>query len=84
MAKNDGIETLEAVKMIKVCINPQCDAVFHNCNKSDTRCNDCGGILVRISDKTYQRNFKWIYCQYDYQTMEYFSPEIKLQSELNF
>jgi len=54
------------MSVLKVCINPQCDAVAHNCKKSETHCRDCDSGLVQINKDTYQGKFIDHYFQYDY------------------
>ncbi len=51
---------------LKVCINPHCDAVAHNCNKKETHCRDCDSGLVEINKGTYQEKYINNYFQYDY------------------
>jgi hypothetical protein len=53
---------------IKVCIDPHCEAVAHNCDKKETGCRDCGMILVAIDLATYQKKFASNFFQYDYRT----------------
>jgi hypothetical protein len=59
---------------IKVCPDPQCEAVYHNCPIKHTRCNNCGGWIKRIDNDTYWRKFSNIFFQYDFSTMEYYYP----------
>lgn len=59
---------------IKICPNPHCEAVFHNCPESVKKCNDCGTSMRRINEKTYNEKFALNWFQYDYRTMEYFRP----------
>jgi hypothetical protein len=59
---------------IKVCPDPQCEAVYHNCPIKHTRCNNCGGWIKRIDNDTYWRKFSTIFFQYDFSTMEYYYP----------
>lgn len=39
--------------LIKVCPDPGCEAVFHNCPKKYTQCNDCGGNIMEINQDTF-------------------------------
>jgi len=57
--------------MTKVCPNPHCDAVFHNCEEKDKKCKDCGTTIRKINKETYNKKFAGNFFQYDYQTMEY-------------
>ena len=59
---------------IKVCPDPQCEAVYHNCPIKHTRCNNCGGWIKIIDNDTYWRKFSNIFFQYDFNTMEYYYP----------
>jgi hypothetical protein len=61
-------------KIIKVCVRPGCEAVFHNVPKKETKCNDCGGRVIIINDSTYWAKFASSWFQYDYVTMEYYRP----------
>lgn len=54
--------------MIKVCIDPMCEEVAHNCTRDETRCRNCGGILVKINDQTYKQRFLNTCHQIDYST----------------
>jgi hypothetical protein len=56
--------------MIKVCVNPQCQEVAHNISVKETRCRNCGFIMVKINEKTYLNKFAGHYFQYDYSTGE--------------
>lgn len=64
--------------MIKVCGDPQCDAVFHNCQKRDTRCIDCGGSIKRINEVTYWEKFSNNWFQYDFVTGDYYRPNKRI------
>lgn len=57
--------------MKKVCGDPHCEAVYHEIPKEVTRCNDCGGVLKMINDKTYSKKYAQSYFQYLYPSMEY-------------
>lgn len=63
-------------KLIKVCGDPHCDAIFHNTPVKHTRCRDCGGRLIKINEDTYQRKFSHYFFQYDFDTGEYFRPRL--------
>lgn len=87
MAGNNSIykTNMENHGLIKVCVNPHCDAVFHNCPVKHTRCNDCDGRLIRINEQTYWKKFSNNWFQYDFETMEYYRPKlIKKQLSLDF
>ena len=60
--------------VIKVCPDPQCEAVWHNCPVNQTRCQDCNGNIIKINQSTFLKKFANSFFQYDYQTREYFRP----------
>ena len=60
--------------IIKVCGDPHCEAIYHNIQKKDTRCNDCNGWLKMINESTYWKKYSTNYFQFDYYTMEFFYP----------
>jgi len=60
---------------IKVCPNPQCDAVYHYCVVSNRYCPDCGTRIMFIDDTTYWNRFSKRDFQYDIRTMEYYYPK---------
>ena len=68
-------------KIIKVCPDPGCEAVWHNIPKSHTKCNDCGGNVMQINSETFWKKFSNNWFQYDFVTGEYFRPQ-KPQLEL--
>jgi len=61
---------------IKICGDPHCDAIFHNCPDEAKKCLDCGGKLIKINEKTYQSKFALNFFQYDYKVGndEYYRP----------
>jgi hypothetical protein len=71
------------MSLIKVCPNPQCEAVWHNIPKSYTKCNDCGGRVMLINTDTYHQKFANNWFQYDFNTGEYFRIEKPFQ-QLSF
>lgn len=80
-------------RVIKKCVNDQCDAIFHNTPVKHTRCLDCGysGALITINLKTYNK-FRWIHFQYDFDVAleaeekdkipPFYYPEILLNGQL--
>lgn len=63
---------------LKVCIDPHCEAVWHNCPsgyKKATHCPECDMILVAINEETYRKKFAGNYFQYDYPTRTLIPPE---------
>lgn len=69
--------------VIKVCPNPGCEAVYHNCPKKHTKCNDCGGHIMFINEDTYKKKFSNNWFQYDFETGEYYRPLINSKNQLN-
>lgn len=59
---------------IKVCPDPCCEAVWHNCPTSEKHCKDCGGNIRIINMKTYWKKFSECWFQYDWNSYEYFRP----------
>lgn len=70
--------------MIKVCIDPSCEAVYHNCPKQETRCKDCNGLIVMINEKTYWKKFWCNFFQYDFKTEEMYRPIPKVKQLMIF
>ena len=60
--------------VIKVCVDPHCEAVYHKCPVNNNKCNDCGGKLIRINVSTYTKKFSNNYFQYDFTTGNYHRP----------
>ncbi len=56
------------MSLIKVCIDPHCDAVWHNIPKKVTRCPDCTMRVIQIDQETYKKKFAGNFFQYDYTT----------------
>jgi hypothetical protein len=71
------------MSLIKVCPNPQCEAVWHNIPREYTKCNDCGGRVMIINLDTYEKKFSNNWFQYDFNTGEYFRIEKPFQ-QLSF
>lgn len=63
--------------VIKVCPDPHCEAVYHNCPKKVTHCNDCGGHIITVNLETYQKKFVEKFYQYDWKSMDYYRPQLK-------
>lgn len=62
---------------IKICGDPQCEAIYHNTPKTETRCKNCNGRLIIINEETFYKKYSQSYFQYDFVTEEYFRPEKK-------
>lgn len=62
-------------ELVKVCPDPKCEAVYHNCPKEHTRCNDCGGNIIQINKDTFWKKFSMNWFQYDFLTGEYYRPQ---------
>lgn len=63
------------MKVLKVCVDPHCDAVWHNCPKKETHCKDCDGRIIEINLKTYWAKFSNNHFQYDFESQEIFRLE---------
>ena len=59
------------MKIIKICGDPHCQAIFHNIPVEIKKCKDCGGTIKMINQQTYKRKFENWFFQYDFETMEY-------------
>ena len=57
-------------RVIKVCPDPQCEAVWHNMPKKETHCKNCGGWVIAISLDQYWKKFSEVWFQYDFDTEE--------------
>lgn len=80
-----NINIMQPLGLIKLCVDPHCDAVWHNCPKKQTRCKDCDGRIIIINEKTFWEKFSKNWFQYDYETNEYFRPvKENKQLSLNF
>jgi hypothetical protein len=64
--------------MIKICPNPNCSEVYHNCKVTDKKCKNCGCRIMKINNETYRKKFSWLYWQYDYQTGQLYRPDTKI------
>jgi hypothetical protein len=58
------------MNLIKICGDPHCEAVWHNIPREYTKCNDCGGRVMLINEKTYRNKFLNYWFQYDFITGE--------------
>ncbi len=65
--------------MIKVCINPHCEAVFHNCPESMKHCRDCDSRLMKINEETFFKKFYHYIFQYDATTMKFYRPKKEMK-----
>lgn len=74
--------TVAKLGLIKICGDPHCHAIWHNCPRKHTRCNDCDGRLIIINEKTFWKKFSENWFQYDFTTGEYFRPVVKKQLTL--
>lgn len=60
--------------VIKICGDPQCEAIYHNMPKTETKCKSCGGKTIEINQKTYWSKYSNWFFQYDFATEEYQRP----------
>ena len=63
-------------KSIKICVDPQCEAVWHNIPVKQTHCKDCGGRVMAVTEKAFWKQFSHNWFQYDFTTGEYLRPQI--------
>lgn len=61
--------------LIKVCVEPGCESLYHNCPFKVKRCEFCGGSIKMINQETYFKKFSDRFFQYDHPTGEYFRPQ---------
>lgn len=61
--------------LIKVCPDPGCEAVFHNCLVKQTRCLDCDGWIKKINESTFWKKFSNNWFQYDFETKKIYRPQ---------
>lgn len=61
--------------LIKVCVEPGCESVYHNCDFKVKKCEFCGGSIKMINQETYFKKFSDRFFQYDQKTGEYFRPK---------
>jgi len=64
----------QQILVIKVCPDPQCESVYHNCPVKNTKCQNCNGRVMKINQQTFDKKFSNHWFQYDFQTMDYFRP----------
>lgn len=57
---------------IRVCINPHCEAIMHNCSPAHTRCPDCDTYAVAINYDLFFKKYRNHYFQYNMNTGEIF------------
>jgi coproporphyrinogen III oxidase-like Fe-S oxidoreductase len=70
--------------LIKVCVQPECESLYHNCPFEVKRCEFCGGSIKMINQETYFKKFSDRFFQYDQPTGEYLRPrKIKPQYSLD-
>jgi hypothetical protein len=43
---------MQNLGLIKICVDPHCEAVYHNIPKKETKCKDCGGRIMEINDNS--------------------------------
>lgn len=60
--------------LTKVCPDPGCSTVWHNCPKKHTRCNNCSGHIMAINAETFWKKFSLEWFQYNFQSGELFRP----------
>ena len=61
--------------IIKICPDPTCEQVHHNCQKKASYCTNCGHRIIEINEKTYLLKFIKNSFQVDFKTDKKISPE---------
>ena len=80
---NEDVVVVHELKCTKVCPDPHCEAVWHNCPNTEKYCKDCGHRIIKINEKTFEKKFQGWFFQYDYNTGEYLRLKIyKAQTKL--
>ena len=72
---NTIISENQPLGVIRVCPEPCCEAIYHNCNPKIKHCIDCGGGTRKINESTYWKKFSNSFFQYDQSTMQFFRPK---------
>lgn len=72
---NSIISENEKLGLIKVCVVPECESVYHNCPFEVKKCEFCNGSIKMINQETYFKKFADRFFQYDQPTGEYFRPK---------
>jgi len=68
--------------LIKVCADPLCGNIYHNCPFEVKRC-ECGGGIKMINQDTFFKKFSNTFFQYDQPSGEYYRPRKQSQISLN-
>lgn len=68
--------------LIKVCGDPCCGTIFHNCPFEVKRCSFCDGSIKMINQETFFKKFSNNFFQYDQPTGEYYRPRKQSQISL--
>lgn len=63
-------------RVLKVCIDPHCEEVAHNCPKTETRCRNCGMLLVKINEMAYRKKYAYNTFQIDYETGDLITDQV--------
>lgn len=80
---NSNIEHNIKLGLIKVCVEPGCESIFHNCDVKIKRCEFCSSPIKMINQETFFKKFSNRFFQYDQASGEYFRPKkIVLQYQL--
>lgn len=72
---NSIVQDTAQLGLIKVCVEPGCESVYHNCDFKVKKCEFCGGSIKMINQETYFKKFSNRFFQYDQPTGEYFRPK---------
>jgi hypothetical protein len=58
--------------LIKICPDPHCDTIYHNCTEKDKKCKNCGGTIKMINEKTFFKKYINHFWQLDYKTENFY------------
>jgi len=54
---DDQKPILDEERNKKICVNPDCGVVVLNHDWHEKHCRDCGTILVKINQRTFEKKF---------------------------
>jgi len=74
---NSIISSDTKLGLIKICGEPACGSIYHNCPFEIKKCEFCGGSIKMINQETFFKKFSDSFFQYDQPSGEYFRPKIK-------
>lgn len=69
--------------LIKICVVPACESVYHNCPYELKKCEFCGGSIKMINQDTFFKKFSNRFFQYNQPTGDYYRPKI-IENQISF